>query len=84
MFPGEESIIDGDAELGTLAEVMNSSEASAAARVAAANSILDLGWGKPTQPVSSDEGAAPVIITRIELVAAEFPPDHPAFDEAKS
>ena len=37
--------------LKTLASIMNSDEAPAAARVSAAQSLLDRGWGKPTQTV---------------------------------
>jgi hypothetical protein len=35
--------------LKTLVGIMNQSKAPAAARVTAANSILDRGWGKPDQ-----------------------------------
>ena len=37
--------------LSTLASIMNQRKAPAAARVAAAQALLDRGWGKPTQPV---------------------------------
>src|SRR6266496_6518616 len=36
----------------TLAEIMQNEKAPPAARVAAANSLLDRGYGKPMQPVS--------------------------------
>ena len=36
-----------DAAIETLVGVMNNEEATPAARVAAANAILDRGWGKP-------------------------------------
>jgi hypothetical protein len=36
-----------EAAIETLVAVMNNEEATAAARVAAANAILDRGWGKP-------------------------------------
>jgi hypothetical protein len=36
----------------TLAEIMSDEKAPPAARVAAANALLDRGYGKPTQPVS--------------------------------
>ena len=36
-----------EAAIETLVGVMNNEEATAAARVAAANAILDRGWGKP-------------------------------------
>jgi len=48
--------------LNVLAGIMNEREAPHAARVAAANSLLDRGWGKPTQPLSGDEDAAPLVI----------------------
>jgi hypothetical protein len=49
--------------LATLASIMHASDAPPAARVAAANSLLDRGWGKPTQPVSGDEDGGPVQLT---------------------
>jgi hypothetical protein len=36
----------------TLANIMNDAKAPSAARVAAANALLDRGYGKPTQPIS--------------------------------
>jgi hypothetical protein len=36
----------------TLANIMHDEEAPPAARVAAANALLDRGYGKPTQPIS--------------------------------
>ena len=55
--------------LKTLAGIMRQPEAPAAARVAAANSLLDRGWGKPSQPISGDEdNPLRVAISRIELV----------------
>lgn len=47
--------------LKTLAGIMNEPEAPAAARVAAANSLLDRGWGKAAQPIENGEGGAFVI-----------------------
>ena len=41
--------------LATLAGVMRSPKAPPAARVAAANSLLDRGWGKATQAIAGDE-----------------------------
>lgn len=40
--------------LSTLAEIMRSPEHPAAARVSAANALLDRGHGKPTQSVEMD------------------------------
>src|SRR6185369_2991219 len=38
--------------LTTLANIMHNEKAPPAARVAAANALLDRGYGKPTQPIS--------------------------------
>src|SRR5215831_9774557 len=46
----------------TLAGIMNEPEAPAAARVAAANALLDRGWGKATQPIAGDETSGPIVI----------------------
>jgi hypothetical protein len=43
--------------LNVLVGVMRSKDATAAARVAAANAILDRGWGKATQAVETGEAA---------------------------
>lgn len=61
----------------TLAGIMTCEEAGPAARVAAANSLLDRGWGKPAQPISGDPENPLSVITRIELVGirpVEAPP----------
>jgi hypothetical protein len=50
-----------------LAGIMSCKDATAAARVAAANAILDRGWGKPTQAI--ENGDEPFeLIHRIERV----------------
>lgn len=41
-----------------LAGIMQQEKAPAAARAIAANSLLDRGWGKPTQPLAGEDGAA--------------------------
>lgn len=41
---------------------------SDAARVAAANAILDRGYGKPSQALTGEDGGAIQVATRIELV----------------
>jgi hypothetical protein len=38
--------------INTLSNIMNDDKAPPAARVAAANALLDRGYGKPTQPIS--------------------------------
>jgi hypothetical protein len=50
-----------------LAGIMNCKDATAAARVAAANAILDRGWGKPRQ-ADENGGEASEAIRRIERV----------------
>jgi hypothetical protein len=52
-----------EAAINCLVGVMNQSEAPPAARVAAANSLLDRGWGKPAQPVDGDGEGGPVQLT---------------------
>lgn len=52
--------------IAALVEVLNSDSASA--RVAAANALIDRGWGKAEQPITGAEGG-PIQVTRIELVA---------------
>ena len=53
--------------LDTLVEVMQSSQ-SDSARIAAANAILDRGYGRPTK-TTSFEVNAPLMPTKIRLVA---------------
>jgi hypothetical protein len=53
--------------LRVLVAVMRNTKATPPARVAAANAILDRGWGKPTQALANDEGALE-LIHRIERV----------------
>lgn len=51
-----------------LAGIMRSKDATPAARVSAANSILDRGWGKVAQPVQSGDGEGLTLVHRIERV----------------
>jgi len=60
--------------LNVLVGIMRSEDATAAARVSAANAILDRGWGKATQPVGNDGGALE-LIHRIERVIVH--PENP-------
>ena len=53
--------------INVLAGIMRSKDATPAARVSAANSILDRGWGKVAQPLRSDDDPLKVI-HRIERV----------------
>jgi len=54
--------------LNVLVGIMNKETAPEASRVAAANSLLDRGWGKATQPIAGDDDAPPIQFTRIELI----------------
>ncbi|MDE2332497.1 MAG: hypothetical protein KGK16_17180, partial [Bradyrhizobium sp.] len=48
--------------INVLVGVMRSKDATAAARVSAANAILDRGWGRAAQPVQNgDDGALELI-----------------------
>lgn len=62
-----------EAAINCLAGIMNSSEAQDSARVSAANSLLDRGWGKPSQPISGDDENPLTIISRIERVIVDAP-----------
>lgn len=53
--------------ISVLVGIMRSEDATPAARVSAANSILERGWGKAAQPVQNGEDALKVI-HRIERV----------------
>jgi hypothetical protein len=55
--------------INVLVGIMRSKDATAAARVSAANAILDRGWGKATQPLESGDDGALELIHRIELRA---------------
>jgi hypothetical protein len=54
--------------LSVLVGVMRSKDATAAARVSAANAILDRGWGKAPQAIETGDGGALEVIHRIERV----------------
>jgi hypothetical protein len=54
--------------INVLAGIMRSKDATAAARVSAANAILDRGWGKATQPLENGDDTALALIHRIERV----------------
>lgn len=49
-----------ESALKTLAGIMNEPDAPHAARVSAANSLLDRGWGKAAQILAGDENDGPV------------------------
>ena len=54
--------------IATLASVME--DGSGPAKVAAANAMLDRGWGKAEQPLTGVEGGAP-IQQRVEMVIVD-------------
>ena len=51
--------------LATLAEICGDQKAPPAARVAAAEALLNRGWGRPTQRLAGDEIAGPLKISWI-------------------
>ena len=54
--------------LNVLVGVMRSKDATATAKVSAANAILDRGWGKATQPIENGDDVALELIHRIERI----------------
>jgi hypothetical protein len=54
--------------INVLVGVMRHPQATPAARVAAANAILDRGWGKATQAIENGNDGALELIHRIERV----------------
>jgi len=54
--------------LKALVGVMQCKDATPAARVSAANAILDRGWGKPPQAIQSGDDGALELIHRIERI----------------
>ena len=56
--------------INVLVGVMRSTSATPAARVSAANAILDRGWGKPPQAIENGDGALE-FVHRIERVIVE-------------
>ncbi|WP_225148184.1 hypothetical protein [Bradyrhizobium sp. NBAIM16] len=51
-----------------LVGIMRSEDATPAARVSAANAILDRGWGKAAQPVENGQDGVLELIHRIERI----------------
>lgn len=52
-----------EAAVATLAMVMNDENAKPGERVAAANALLDRGYGKPAQMIGGDPEGAPVAMS---------------------
>ena len=46
--------------LNVLIAVMRNTKSPPAARIAAANAILDRGWGKPSQPIGGADDLPPI------------------------
>jgi hypothetical protein len=61
--------------INVLVGIMRSKDATAAARVSAANAILDRGWGKVTQGIEIGDDGALELIHRIERVIVH--PENP-------
>ena len=61
--------------LNVLVGVMRSNDATTAARIAAANSILDRGWGKAPQAIQNGDDGVLELIHRIERVIVH--PENP-------
>src|SRR5438045_1583316 len=67
-----------------LVRVMKSEDATPAARVSAANAILDRGWGKATQPLESGDEGSLKIIHRIERIIVHPEIVHPEDTDSES
>ena len=63
--------------INVLVGIMRSKDATAAARVTAANAILDRGWGKAAQPLENGDDGALELIHRIERVIVHPENVHP-------
>jgi hypothetical protein len=61
--------------VNVLVGIMRSKDATAAARVSAANAILDRGWGKATQALEAGDDGQLEIIHRIERIIVH--PENP-------
>lgn len=62
-----------DSAIKVLAGIMNQGEAPHAARVSAAQALLDRGWGKPAQTISGDDESPVNVLHRIERVIVNAP-----------
>ena len=65
--------------INVLVGIMRSKDATAAARVSAANAILDRGWGKATQAIENGDDGALELIHKIERIIV-----HPENSDSKS
>ena len=64
-----------ESAINVLSAIMLRETANAFARVAAANALLDRGWGRPVQPLATDHGPME-LLHRIERVIVH--PDNPS------
>jgi hypothetical protein len=53
-----------ESAINVLAGVMNEPDAPHAARVAAANSLLDRGWGKAPQAITGEDGGPLTLVLK--------------------
>lgn len=63
----------------TLYKIAMNPKENARARVMAANSILDRGWGKPVQRVAGKDGA-PIVVRVLTLAEADWEDEQAAGD----
>jgi len=70
--------------LNVLVGVMRNTKAPAPARIAAANAILDRGWGKATQAIENGDGSALELIHRIQRVIIDPQNVHPENPDGKN
>jgi hypothetical protein len=66
------------AAINVLVGIMHSKDATAAARVSAANAVLDRGWGKAAQPLENGKDGGLQLVHRIERVIV-----HPVHAESE-
>jgi hypothetical protein len=58
--------------MNVLVEIAENKKASLAARIAAANSVLDRGFGRATQFIAGDDDTPPIMIhLRVSFVKAD-------------
>jgi hypothetical protein len=68
--------------INVLVGIMRSKDATPAARVSAANAILDRGWGKVAQPLQTGDDNTLKMIHRIERVIVH--PEEKVLDRQES
>lgn len=66
--------------LRVLVGIMRSDDATPAARLSAANAILDRGWGKAAQPIEGGADGALELVHRVERVIVH--PESASSDDA--